>query len=54
MQQGADRPTIYRKVKSVSGTAWTSWQSLGGPAATDTQPAAVARTVRASGHVFQY
>jgi hypothetical protein len=34
--------TVYPTVKSPSGTAWTSWQSLGGPAAAGTQPAAVA------------
>jgi hypothetical protein len=34
--------TVYRTVKSPSGTAWTSWQSLGGPADAGTQPAAVA------------
>lgn len=34
--------TVYRKVKSASGTAWTSWQSLGGSTGSGTQPAAIA------------
>ncbi len=33
---------VYRKVKTTSGTAWTSWQSLGGLLGTGTQPGAVA------------
>jgi hypothetical protein len=31
---------VYRKVKSASGTAWTSWQSLGGSLGAGTQPGA--------------